>query len=127
MKRSLILIFTFTCLIGLLAIGLAAGSDKDSPITGTWDCQSKGRPEGDLEFTLYLKQSGEDVEGSVSSPLGDAPITSGNFKGDRLEIHIDTDEGNYVLIAKLDKGTLTGTWAKDEEKGTWTGKLAPPK
>lgn len=127
MKRNLVLVFTLGCVMGVLAVCLASGSDKASSVTGTWNCQSKGGPNGDMEFTLYLKQTGEDVEGNVSSPLGDAPITSATFKGDRLEIHIDTEEGNYLLVAKLDKETLTGTWAKDEEKGTWTGKLATAK
>jgi len=127
MRQNLILIFTFTCMAWLFALNIAAASDKAGPITGTWNCQSKGGPEGDMAFTLYLKQTGEDVEGSVSSSLGDAPITSGTFKGDTLELHIDTEEGNYLLKAKLDKDTLSGTWSHEEKNGTWEGKLADSK
>jgi hypothetical protein len=42
-------------------------------------------------------------------------------------IHIDTPDGNYLLLAKFDKGTLSGTWSKNEDKGTWEGKRAAAK
>lgn len=120
MKRNL------TCiLIGmavLLAVGLTTAKEKEGPITGTWDCQAKGGPEGDMPFTLYLQQNEENVDGSVSSPLGSTQISSGTFKGHTLEIHIDSPGGTYVLMAKLDKGALSGTWSKDDDKGTWEGK-----
>jgi len=128
MKRNLIFISALTLALGVLIVTPAVGSDKAGPVTGTWDCQAKGGSSGDMAFTLYLTQNGEEVEGSVSSPLGDAPITSATFKGDKLEIHIDTEEGNYLLVAKVDKGALSGTWSKDEnDKGTWTGKQTASK
>ncbi len=58
-------------------------------MTGTWECQAKGGSQGDMPFTLYLQQNEENVDGSVSSPLGSTRISSGTFKGDTLEIHID--------------------------------------
>ena len=117
-KRILILIGIAT----FIAAGWAMAKDKEGPITGTWECQAKGSPQGDMDFTLYLQQNQEDVDGNVYSPIGSARITSGTFKNDTLEIHIDTEEGNYLLIAKFDKGALSGTWSKDTDKGTWTGK-----
>jgi hypothetical protein len=121
MKRSLILsLFGVAVLLGA-TLAMAAG--KEGPMTGTWNCQAKGGPEGDMPFTLYLQQDGENVDGSVSSPIGGTQITSGSFKNNTLEIHIDSPEGNYVLVAKFDKGALSGTWSKDEDtKGTWEGK-----
>jgi hypothetical protein len=111
----------------LLVATLALSADKEGPMTGTWNCQAKGGPEGDMPFTLYLQQDGEKVDGSVSSPIGGTQITSGSFKNNTLEIHIDSPEGNYVLTAKFDKGELSGTWSKDEDsKGTWEGKKQAP-
>jgi len=124
MKRHLIIVSGLLCILVLLAGGMVFGSDKDSPITGTWNCQGKGGSEGDMPFTLYLHQDGTNVDGSVSSPLGDTSISSGTFKGDTLEIHIDSPDGEYVLTAKLDKETLSGTWAMSSDKGTWEGKKA---
>ena len=122
MKRSLILISIGSAV--LLGVGLAMAQQKSAPITGTWDCHAKGGDEGEVDFTLYLEQDGEKVTGSVSSSMGDTEISSGTFKENTLEIHINSPDSEYVLQAKLDKGALTtGTWTKDNtEKGTWEGK-----
>jgi hypothetical protein len=121
MKRYLTFI-----LIGmavLFVVCLATAKENEGPITGTWSCQAKGGPQGDMPFTLSLQQNGEDVEGSVDSPLGSTQISSGTFKGNTLEIHIDSPGGTYVLVAKLDKGSLSGTYSRDDDtKGTWEGK-----
>lgn len=110
-----------------LGSGLASAAAEKKPkpgqLTGTWECMSHGSAEGDLAFTLYLEQNKEVVTGSVSSPIGAGEITSGSFKNKFLELQIDTEKGNYVILGKLDKGRLSGTWSIDNgEKGTWEGK-----
>jgi len=119
-KVALVSLFAMGTML-FVGMSLAAAPDE-GPITGTWECQAKGGSQGDTPFTLYLTQKGETVEGSVSSPMGGTQITSATFKDNTLEIHIDSDDANYVLSAKLDKGVLTGTWANGDDKGTWEGK-----
>jgi hypothetical protein len=121
MKRTLLLLGLMGVSMALFA-ARAVAKDQEAALTGTWDCQSKGGPDGDLPFTLYLQQEGENVNGSVSSPLGDAPLSAGTFKQGTLEIEIDTPEGNYVLTAKLGDRTLSGSWSYNNEKGSWEGK-----
>lgn len=118
------------CVIILIAsAAIAASPEKKSnpgALTGTWDCMSQGSAQGDLAFSLYLEQSKEVVTGSVSSPMGGAEITSGSFKRKFLELQIDTQRGNYVIMGKLEKGQLSGTWSLNNgEKGTWEGKKIP--
>lgn len=126
-----IVVTLVVCLAVLCLAGAALGKEKKpkpGPITGTWECTSHGGSQGDMPFTLYLEQSKESVTGSVSSPIGGTEITSATFQKKNLEIHIDTQVGNYVLMAKLAKGELSGTWSVDTgEKGTWEGKKAPAK
>ena len=120
MKRS---VFLGVMGIGLfLLTSLAAAKDRKGPLTGTWDCQAHGGSRGDMALTLYLQQNKELVDGSISSPIGATQISSGTFKRNMLEIHVDTPEGAYVLMARLSKGALSGTWSSDAEKGTWEGK-----
>lgn len=120
MKRN---IFYFGIVITIfLAASLAIGKDSKGPLTGTWDCQSHGGTQGDIAFTLYLQQNKETVDGTVSSPIGGTDISSGTFKRNMLEIHIDSPQGAYILMAKFNKGTLSGTWSTDSDKGTWEGK-----
>lgn len=122
MKRNLIFTSVFIGIMALFVAGAAPAADKEAPLTGTWSCLAKGGSQGDMPFTLYLQQEGENVDGSVSSPLGQTSLSSGTFKGDTLEIHINSPDGEYVLNAKLDKGALSGTWAINADKGTWDGK-----
>ncbi len=118
--------------IGLSALALALGStgllqarsrrDKKMPMAGVWHCVALGMPNGDVPFTLHLHQSGKTVTGWVSSSLGDADITTASFKNKKLEIHIDTDQANYMIIGKLSHGKLAGRWSDNQnEKGTWKG------
>ena len=121
MKRNLVYLGIGITL--LWAASLAIAKDKGA-MTGTWDCQSHGGSQGDMTFTLILQQTGETVDGSISSPIGGTQISSGTFKKNMLEIHLDTPQGNYTLMAKYNKGTLSGTWSSDNDKGNWEGKKA---
>jgi hypothetical protein len=124
--NRIILAVTLTMLSGAVAMAAAEKKSKPGPLTGTWECMSQGSAQGDMAFTLYLEQSKEVVTGSVSSPIGGTDITSASFKNKLLEIHIDTPQGNYVVMGKLKKDQMSGTWSVDTgEKGTWEGKKSP--
>jgi len=120
MKRNLIHIGILMLVFS--AASLAVAKEKKGPITGTWDCHAHGGAQGDISFTLVLEQNREVVDGSISSPMGSTDISSGTFRSNMLEIHLDTPQGNYAILGKYKKGALSGTWSSDTEKGTWEGK-----
>ena len=124
MKRTLGAAAIGSFMLSLAALGLAAEKNpKPGPLTGTWECVSHGGPHGDMNFTLYLEQNKETVTGTVSSPLGSTELTSASFKNNTLEIHIDTDQRNYLLTGRYKHGQLAGAWSTNEDqKGTWEGK-----
>jgi hypothetical protein len=129
MKAARITLFLGAALAACAALSLAQttktapGKSKDSPLTGTWQCTAHGGKNGDMAFTLYLTQDGDTVTGSVSSQHGDADLTSATFSKSALEIHIDSDDGNYLLTGKLQDAQLTGDWSQEGgDKGTWEGK-----
>ena len=128
MNRILTSLAICVAVVCIAGAGLAKEKkSKPGPITGTWECTSHGSSQGDMPFTLYLEQNKEVVTGSVSSPMGGTDITSASYKSKMLEIHIDTSQGNYVVMGKLKKGQLNGTWSMDGgDKGTWEGKKSPP-
>lgn len=96
---------------------------KPGPLTGTWECVSHGGSQGDMNFTLYLEQTGETVSGSVTSPIGSTELSSASYTKGKLEIDIDGGETKYTLTATYKKGQLTGDWSTDNnEKGSWEGK-----
>ena len=124
--KGIILAITFALLSFSVAMAAAEKKPKPGPLTGTWECMSHGSSQGDMSFSLYLEQSKEVVTGSVSSPIGGTEITSATFKKKLLEIHIDTPQGNYVVMGKVNKNQMSGTWSVDTgEKGTWEGKKVP--
>jgi hypothetical protein len=124
MKRNigaLAISIVVSCL-AIATYGSAAGSQAAS-LTGTWQCMSHGGSQGQMQFTLDLQQNGTNVTGSVSSPLGDADISSATFKNQTLHIEIDGGDTQYTLTAKYVGGKLTGNWSSTAgEKGTWAGK-----
>lgn len=128
MKRILTSLAMVVAILCFAGVGVAKEKKpKPGPITGTWECTSHGSSQGDMPFTLYLEQNKEVVSGSVSSPIGGTEITSASFKKKLLEIHIDTAQGNYVVMGKLKSKQLNGTWSHDGgEKGSWEGKKAVP-
>lgn len=133
MQRVRMWLVVCVAILGIAALSFAKPNDsKPGPIAGTWQCMSHGGSQGDMEFTLDLQQDAENVSGSVNSPIGGTDISSGTYKNHTLEIHIDTDQGNYLLTGKLKDGKLSGEWSVDSggdsgkaEKGTWEGKKAP--
>ena len=123
--KATLLALTLVLLTGVASTSAKEKKAKPGPLTGTWECMSHRSSQGDMPFTLMLEQTGHDVTGSVESPMGGTMITSATFKKKRLEIHIDTTQGNYLLTAKYKKDRLSGEWMHDPEKGTWEGSKQP--
>ena len=126
MKRHTVILTVALAVLAFVAAAVAQDK-KDAakgPVAGTWQCMAHGGPNGDLPFTLYLEQDGQNVTGSVSAPQGDADLASATFSGGKLEIHINGGDENYTLTAKLEGDALTGgEWSTEGgEKGTWEGK-----
>jgi hypothetical protein len=102
-------------------------SGKPGPLMGTWECTLHGGPHDKLPFSLTLQHNGDIVTGSYSSPIGSGDLSTATYKAKAVELHIDADDGNWVLTGKLMKdGELSGDWTHgDSEKGTWDGKKQP--
>ncbi|MGH9328152.1 MAG: hypothetical protein ACRD2B_15895 [Terriglobia bacterium] len=95
---------------------------RESPLTGTWNCQAHGTSTGNTAFTLYLQQNGQNVTGSVSSSIGNGEIAAASFKNHKLSIEIDGGDTTYSLTATYSSGKLTGEWhSTNGDKGSWSG------
>ncbi|MDE3178064.1 MAG: hypothetical protein KGM47_00270 [Acidobacteriota bacterium] len=125
MKKSLVGIAALAACLMLACLAASASDNAQAqPLTGTWTCISHGGENGDMNFTLYMEQNGQNVTGSVSSQLGDADFASASFKGNQLTITIDGDSDTYTLTGTLKAGKLAGTWSTNNSghKGAWEGK-----
>lgn len=101
-----------------------AKSNPAEPLTGTWQCVAHGFPQGNVPFTLYLKERPDNsVTGWVRSPLGTADLFSVTFKNNDLEIRINAPHGGYRLSARHQGNRFTGTWSRGSSlQGKWEGK-----
>jgi len=90
-------------------------------LTGAWRCKSKDSSGSEFVFFLDLKVEGEQVKGRSADD--ELVITSGSFKGERIELNLKDNEGSYILTARLRDGKLSGEFKKigTSESGTWEG------
>ena len=76
MSKLLSMVFVFALLLG--------ASTSAQSVAGDWDLSING-PEGVITATATLKQDGEKVTGSITSPQGTVELT-GTVKGKTLNI-----------------------------------------
>jgi hypothetical protein len=111
-------------LVVLLAASFAAAQ---AGVSGKWKLNFQ-TDQGAVDADLTLKQDGEKVTGTLSSPQGDAPL-EGTYKGGKLVLSLSVDAGGQALTITFD-----GALEKDTLKGnvdfggfgsaTWTATRA---
>jgi hypothetical protein len=76
-------------------------------LTGDWDgvADAQGQP---FPFLLTLKVEGEKVSGSSSSQLGEAMISTGEWKDGRLSFQLNGSNGVITMSATVIDGKLSG-------------------
>jgi hypothetical protein len=95
-------------MVALVALFAVAASAAD--ITGKWTAQVPGRM-GNQETTFNLKQSGETLTGTVSTPRGDQEISGGKVTGDSVSfVTVMSFGGNEMKMVY--KGTIAGSEIK---------------
>lgn len=125
MPRSARVIAIVVVVAGLTGV-LHAQEKKQSEratVAGTWTVLVKGSAHGDTTMGLALKQDGQNVTGTFSSPHGDVPVR-GKFADGALELETtsqDADSPQVTFTAKLkDDGTLAGYLSSRMGDMTWT-------
>ena len=73
-------LFSFLLAFALFTAGLSA----QNSVAGSWELSING-PEGPITATADLKQDGEKVTGSITSPQGSTEL-SGTFSGNTLSL-----------------------------------------
>jgi hypothetical protein len=90
--------------------------------TGKWDCSGDGINGETVQYTLDLKQSGEEVTGSVIYGSDAVDISKGSIAGNKLEFVVTTDDNHYVSVGIIENGRIVGTWKDDNgTTGKWEG------
>jgi hypothetical protein len=99
------------CIIVVSALLLASLSALAADVAGNWAITIDS-PQGPVAATLALKQDGDKLTGTISSQLGETPIT-GTVKENDVEFSMTMDvNGTAMAItykAKLDGDKISGT------------------
>jgi len=105
----------------------------DEGVYGTWSGKVIDDNGDKTEFTMEIKQSGNDLEVSGSTEEGDHFEGTGTISGDTIEINIDdqdqtqlvgtlSEDGTKVNGAMEEKaGDNTGTWSMSKDDGGGDG------
>jgi hypothetical protein len=103
----------FTFLVLFLGTAFSYAADVD----GKWKASFSGGggPDGGaqtMELVFNFKADGEKLTGSITSPMGDMPITNGKIVGKELSFDIDVNG-----MAIKHKGTIDGDVIKLKMEG----------
>ena len=98
--------FSLVCASALvLSVGLAA----QGSVAGNWELSING-PEGPISATAALKQDGEKVTGTITSPQGTVEL-AGTYKGKTVAVAFKLDTPQGPLEIKVN-GEVDGTKMK---------------
>jgi hypothetical protein len=92
--------------IALLALVMGAVAMAED-VSGAWKASMQGPDGQSMELTFNLKADGAKLTGTVTSPMGELPISEGKVDGDKIEFTVETDQFKVVH-----KGTFTGDTMK---------------
>jgi hypothetical protein len=128
MRRIWTLIGVLLLVAATAYIAFANGKEPASgPLAGHWECVAHSSVQGDVPFSLDLKQNKEEVTGKFVNASGETPLTSTTYKKGVLEIHLEAPDGSYVATGKLVHGQLSGHWSKSQEaEGGWDCRKSAP-
>lgn len=85
-----------------------------SPFDGKWDGIYE-TPNGDVEFSITYKVSGNKITGTISSEYGDMEINEGTVKGNTFEYTMDFNGTEINHKGKLSGNKITITSSGGEE------------
>ena len=88
-------LFSTLCAVVFVTAALTAQADID----GDWDLSING-PEGPITAMASLKQNGEKVTGSITSPQGAVEL-AGTYKAKKVELAFQIQSPNGPLDIKV--------------------------
>ena len=113
---------SFIVLGAICALLLAHSILAADEATGKWKCLAKGIPDGDVEFTMDLVQSGESLTGTISAENGSVEISNAKIHEGKFEFTVLAPDVHYTVTGRVDGTKISGAWKDDQQhSGTWSG------
>jgi hypothetical protein len=112
MRRITVVVIFVSLLVGLCsAVSMAQGAGGQSAAgaaSGHYEGVLKTSLLGDVPIALDLRDEGGNLTGTMHSPFGDVPVTSGTYAAGRLTIKLEANGDEATFTAQLAEGQLKG-------------------
>jgi len=92
--------------------GQGGGQQASTDPSGTWNLTIE-TPQSDVSAQLTLKKDGDQIIGSLTSPMGTVPVKSGTINGKELRLTLTVEMGGQSMEV-----VMTGTIEGDSIKGS---------
>lgn len=102
-------------LLALSGIGVFAQSD---PVSGQYEGIAKSAAIGDIPVKVSIKNDGGKLSGSIDTPQGALPITSGTFADGKINLKFDAGGNEGTVTAQMKEGKIVGEWSFSGQTGT---------
>ncbi len=87
----------------LFALFLFPISAVCADVDGKWTASIQGMDGNEMELVYSFKAEGDKLTGSVTSPMGETPISEGKIEGSSIAFTVATDQ-----FTIQNKGTISG-------------------
>ncbi len=92
------------------ATAVAAPASPAPAIVGAWNAVAS-TPDGEMQFVVDIKQTGEGLSGSIMTPDGAINLQKPVFANNTLTFEVEYMGGTYRIEAALAGDKLTGKWS----------------
>ena len=106
-----------SCALVCLAVATPASAQETGNVAGKWEMTNE-TPRGTQTSTFTFEQEGNILTGTVATPRGESPISSGSVEGNVVTITMVRGMGDRRM-----EMTYTGTLEGD----TITGSMSTPR
>lgn len=91
---------------------------RSGTISGRYVGTIKGPAVGEMEITLLVKQGSDAITGTVLTPVGQFPITSGSYAEGQLVLKFMASGDEVTIHAAHQQDRLTGSYTIGKDTGT---------
>ena len=114
-----------SCALVCLAVATPASAQETGNVAGKWEMTNE-TPRGTQTSTFTFEQEGNILTGTVATPRGESPISSGSVEGNVVTITIVRGMGDRSMeltyTGTLDGDTITGSMSTPRGEREFTMK-----
>ncbi|MBI1763581.1 MAG: amidohydrolase family protein [Acidobacteria bacterium] len=96
--------------------------------TGSWELTINA-PEGQIQGTLKINQSGSNLSGEITTPFGTAPLKNGVVSGNDVSfgfsLNVQGQQLEVAATAKITGDSISGSFAAEGQSSSFTGTRKP--